>query len=161
MSIQTAHYFRRERKMTIKINSHGFVYPITITNEHKGEWLVTFPDFDYGVTSGDSYLDAKDNASDCLAELLANCIVDGDSFPIPSVGKVVVSPDLAFQLKLWFITIFDTTTITQSDFAASLGVDGREVRRWLDVSHNTKIATLQRALRAIGEVEITITTSPT
>lgn len=46
-------------------------HPIEMEQNDDG-WLVTFPAFGYGVTDGDTYLQALENAVDALSELIAN-----------------------------------------------------------------------------------------
>lgn len=65
----------------------GFQYPVTLTPEKKGEFLVRFPDLPEAITSGTDRRDALAQAVDCLEEAIAGRIVDGLGIPKPSPAR--------------------------------------------------------------------------
>jgi predicted RNase H-like HicB family nuclease len=61
------------------------IYPGRFEPDRKsGGFVVTFPDFGYGVTQGDTVQEATDMAQDLLAGLVADVIEQGASLPKPS-----------------------------------------------------------------------------
>src|SRR6266566_1070835 len=53
----------------------------------EGGFVVTFPDFGYGVTQGETEQEATGMAADLLACLLSDCISKGEELPIPKVHR--------------------------------------------------------------------------
>ncbi len=138
-----------------------FVYPIRLSHDEDGRVLVEFPDFSFGATDGADVEDAIVQARDCLEELLAFCIDDGLDIPEPSraggdwVTTVAPGPVIAAKAALY--EAVRAAKITKVGLAARLGMDEKDVRRMLDPRHATKIATLDRALDALGKrLEITV-----
>jgi predicted RNase H-like HicB family nuclease len=59
-------------------------YPVHLEPDPAGGFVVTFPDFGYGVTEGDSREEALGHASDLLETLVASAIADNEDLPAPS-----------------------------------------------------------------------------
>lgn len=51
-----------------------FSYPVTLTKQKEGGYLVQFQDFPEAITQGDTVEDALNEAIDCLKEAVANRI---------------------------------------------------------------------------------------
>ena len=50
------------------------IYPVKLTKQNEGGYLVTFPDLPEAITQGKSIADALIEANDCLEEAIANRI---------------------------------------------------------------------------------------
>ena len=59
----------------------NFNYPITLTKQSEGGYLVQFPDFPEAITQGDDEEKALREAADCLEEVIANRMVMGLDIP--------------------------------------------------------------------------------
>jgi antitoxin HicB len=59
-------------------------YPANLEADPSGGFVVTFPDFGYGVTEGDTREEALGHASDLLKTLIASAIADNEDLPVPS-----------------------------------------------------------------------------
>ena len=59
-------------------------YPAIFEPADEGGFVVTFPDFGWGVTQGDTVDEALAMAVDLLLTLTAHCISAGSEIPKPS-----------------------------------------------------------------------------
>ncbi|MCY3856579.1 MAG: type II toxin-antitoxin system HicB family antitoxin [Rhodospirillales bacterium] len=134
-------------------------YPAEIERNEDGRFVVTFPDFDWGVTDGATLDEALAEAKDLLRELIAATIRDGEVLPKPSGAgrrQSLVVPPVHIALKAALYEAWREAGISQRHLARSLGVAESEVRRMLNPEHNTKAATMDGALRRLGK-RVTLT----
>lgn len=96
---------------------------------------------------------AIDQAPDALVVALSAYIDDGRPIPAPSRAKrgqpVVCLPPMA-ALKLAIHDAMVQQRMTQSALGERLGIDGRQVRRILDLDHESKFSQIEAALAALG-----------
>jgi antitoxin HicB len=132
-----------------------FTYPIVLTpDDEDGGFVVTFPDIPHAITQGDSVEECLEQAVDCLEEVLAGFIDDGEEIPAPSAvkpGDYSVAPGAQIALKVEVFQAWKAAGISKVELAARMGVKEPEARRILDPRHGTKLPTLERALRALGK----------
>ena len=130
-----------------------FIYPINIETADDGV-TVTFPDVPEAITCGDSYEDALIEAADCLDEAIAGRIDDNEDIPQPSAAKarqpLIAVPALTAAKAAIYLAAREAH-IKKTELAKALGIDEKEARRIFDPRHNTKLETLERALRALGK----------
>lgn len=62
-------------------------YPAEIERDEDGRYVVTFPDFDWGATDGETRDEALAEARDLLRELIATTIREGGDFSVPSTAE--------------------------------------------------------------------------
>jgi antitoxin HicB len=144
-----------------------FVYPIVLTEDPSGGYVVSCPDLPELLTQGDDRTDAVAQAIDALEEAIAGRVRRGDDIPEASVSGdsedfelIRVPPIMATKAAL--ALALSEIGISQSTFARRLGVDEKEVRRLLDPRHPSKLPRLQKALMAVNrEVEIRVVEVPT
>lgn len=125
-------------------------------------FVVTFPDWDFGVTQGEDETDALRMAADGLAEMVAGSINAGEDIPAP--GKelgpgneagpgehwVTIEPLLAAKAGLYLA--MRAARVSRAELARRLGCDEKEVRRMLDPKQrSTRLPKLQQALAALGK----------
>ena len=117
-------------------------------------FVVTFPDWGWGATQGEDKASALTNAADCLEEMLAACITDGNDVPVaagrlrPGEEWVTVGGVLAAKAALYLA--MREAGVSNSDLARRLGCDEKEVRRLLSPKHGSKLPRLEVALKALG-----------
>lgn len=73
----------------------NLAYPVTITPDTGGQWLVTFPDIPEAISAGDSKEDALAHAPAALETALEFYTEAGKDLPTPSKGRAgdyMVSP---------------------------------------------------------------------
>lgn len=71
-----------------------FNYPVKLTKQPEGGYLVEFPDLPEAITQGDTIKDALEAASDCLEEAIANRIELNLDIPIPKTKTILKSTEL-------------------------------------------------------------------
>ena len=128
-------------------------------DKEKGGFVVTFPDFDWGVTQGDTEEEATAMAADALTMIVGDYI--GKGKPLPTAGKhrggkyrLIQLPALAaVQAELY--NAFLASGIRKAELARRLGMSKGNVERLFNVRHSSRIEQLDGAFRAIGK-EITI-----
>lgn len=132
-----------------------FLYPVNLAaDEDEGGFVVTFPDFGWGVTQGETEDEALANAADCLETMVASCIEDKEDVPAPSALKgrpgVALSGRMAAKAALH--TALRESGLRPADLARRLGHGEHiQVRRLLDPRHRSAPEALERALRALGK----------
>lgn len=78
-----------------------YYYPAIFLKEEKG-YTVTFPDFEYLVTCGDSEFEAFEKAEECLGMGISDYIMHGKQPPKPSS---LVDIHLQDQMYLVVVTV--------------------------------------------------------
>ncbi|MFN7919197.1 MAG: hypothetical protein U0Q16_03820 [Bryobacteraceae bacterium] len=131
-----------------------FSYPAVFLSEADGSgYHVRFPDLPEALTGGSNMADAREEASDCLAEALAGRIARGDMIPAPSRtkrGQHAVPIPLYLAPKLALYLCMRDRGIRNTELARRLGVSETVVRRMLNPKHDTKPAKIQAALAELG-----------
>jgi len=56
-------------------------YMAIIQKDESGRYLVRFPDFGWGGTDGATLEEAVEEAADCLCELIAATLCNGEALP--------------------------------------------------------------------------------
>ncbi|HXN46361.1 MAG TPA: type II toxin-antitoxin system HicB family antitoxin [Bryobacteraceae bacterium] len=125
----------------------------------EGGFVVTFPDFDWGVTQGDSEEEAVEMAVDALEMIVADHIGKGQ--PLPRASKprgrkyrIVGLPTLS-AMKAELYRAFRESGIRKADLARRLGIPTANVDRLFDLKHHSRIDQIEAAFKAVGK-ELTI-----
>jgi antitoxin HicB len=142
--------------------AHEFAYPIVLTEEPSGGYVVSCPDLPEVLTQGEDRADAVAQATDALEEAFAGRIRRGDDLPAASapgehedVELIRVPPIMAAKAAL--ALALRKNGLSQSAFARRLEINEKEVRRLLDPRHPSKLPRLQKALAAVNrDVEIRV-----
>lgn len=120
-----------------------------------GGYVVTFPDFSFGVTQGDSFEEAKEMAQDLLATLLADRIQRRLAFPKPSKigGKNMyyVSLPPLVEAKAALYQTMHSGSVRKADLARRLGCPKSSVDRLLDFNHASRLEQIDQAFRILGK----------
>lgn len=137
-----------------------FTYPAVFTPDEGGGFVVTFPDVPEALTQGETLEECMAEAVDCLEEAIATYIAQGLEIPAPS--KIIKGqhgirlPGLMALKAALHMSMLESNS-TNVALGRLLGVDEKEVRRWRDPHHGTKLPTMERALAALGkEVDIQV-----
>lgn len=119
-------------------------------------FVVTFPDWEAGVTQGDDEPSSLAAAADALNVMVACCLKEGGPIPEPAsqLGPcehwVAIEPLLAGKAGLYLA--MRQAGVSQAELARRLGIDPREVRRMLDPRiASTRLSRLNQALGAVGK----------
>jgi antitoxin HicB len=134
--------------------NHELAYPVDLTPDADGGFIVTFPGIPEAITQGDNAADALAQATDAIEEAVAGRIRRGDDIPVPAPcleGQRIVPVPALTAAKAALYLALRQEGITKSELAARLMCDEKEVRRLLDPRHPSKLPRIQKALAALGK----------
>ena len=129
-----------------------FVYPYKVFQSPDGAWQVRFPDVPEALTEGETVAEAHALATDALLAALGGLMKLRRDIPVPTSasGPAVVVPVLS-AAKLALYQAMREHGLNNVILGHKLGVLEGEVRRMLDLDHQTKIGTLENALWQLGK----------
>ena len=121
-------------------------YPVILTKDENGTLIAQFPDLPEEMTVGADETNALDWAQDALVVALTGYIEERRDIPPPSKPKkghktVNLPPQIAMKLSIY--QGMRDQGITPATLGECIGVDGRQVRRILDLDHNTSLSQYQ------------------
>ena len=138
-----------------------YSYPAELERDEEGRYVVTFPDFGWGATVGETREVALGEALDLLRELLATTMREGNAIPAPSKAssqRPLVTPPVSMALKAALYDATHESDLSQRQLARNLDVAENELNRMLNPDHATKTSTLDSVLRRLGKrVRVTVT----
>ena len=134
-------------------------YPALFEPAQEGGFVVTFPDFEWGVTQGDSEEEAREMAADALCTMIAEHIRKGEALPRPSKPRgrkhhMIRLPFLA-GAKAELYVAFTASGLRKAELARRLGIPKTNVDRLFDLKHHSRLDQIEAAFRVLGK-EITI-----
>lgn len=129
-----------------------FIYPYSVFQTEDGAWQVRFPDVPEALTEGTDEAEAHALATDALLAALGGLTKLKRDIPLPSAaqGRPVCIVPMLPAAKLALYQAMRERGMTNVALARELGLLEGEVRRMLDLDHQTKIRTLETALRWFG-----------
>ena len=137
------------------------MYQARFEPDPNGGYVVTFPDFDWGITQGDTEQEAQDMAADALCMVIAHYIHEGQPLPRPSKRRgrqyrMVRLPGL-IAAKAELYRAFVASGMRKAELARRLGIPRMNVDRLFDPKHQSRLGQIEAALHAIGkQLDITI-----
>jgi antitoxin HicB len=136
----------------MKEHKMQFVYPYSVYKSEDGAWQVRFPDVPEALTEGDTEAEAHALAPDALLAALGGLSKLKRDLPEPSVeGQFFVIVPILESAKLALYLAMREAGLNKVTLAHKLGKQEGEVRRMLDLDHQTKIGTLEVALWHLGK----------
>jgi len=129
-------------------------YPVTLTPDTNGSYLVGFPDIPEANSVGDDEDEALLNALDALEAALEIYFDERRPVPLPSkVRKGQLSVTLpaleASKVLLWNEMI--AQNVRKAELARRLKVHMPQVDRLFDLKHSSKIEFVEAAAIALGK----------
>jgi predicted RNase H-like HicB family nuclease len=96
-------------------------YPVLFEPSKEGGFVVTFPDFDWGVTQGETEQDAREMALDALCTMIREHVRNGEHLPRPSKPRgrkyrMIRLPALA-AAKTELYMAFDASGMRKAEMA--------------------------------------------
>ena len=136
-------------------------YPALFEPSEEGGFVVTFPDFAWGITQGDSEDEASEMAVDAICTMIQEHIRTGESLPRPSRPRgrkyrMVRLPALqAAKAELYQELV--KSGMRKAGLARRLGIAKAAVDRLFDLTHDSRLDQIEAAFRALGkEIRIQI-----
>lgn len=130
-----------------------FKYPIELTNLDNGDVMIRFPDIPEAITCGENKDIALVWAQDVLHVALADYMANHRDIPEPSEpgpDQITVSPSPMVNVKLVLYKEMINKGITRMQLARLLHCNVRQVRRILDLEHQSTLNQLIDAAEVLG-----------
>jgi antitoxin HicB len=128
-------------------------FPVTLTPDDDGGFVVAFPDIPEAITQGESKEDALNMAQEALETALEFYFEDRRTVPEPSKpkrGQSVVELPASLSAKILLLNEMIRQDIRPIDLARRLNTTPQEVNRLTDLRHTTRIDGIDKALRTLG-----------
>lgn len=129
-------------------------YPVELTRDTNGQYLVTFPDIPEAITAGDTLEEARQHAVEALETTLDFYFEDRREVPAPSRPQrgqqSVTLPTLA-AAKVLLHNEMVSQNVRKAELARRLDIAPPNIERIFKLKHNTKIETIEAALEALGK----------
>jgi antitoxin HicB len=128
-------------------------YPVDLTKDEEG-YIVQFPNVPEALTVGSDIDNALMWAQDALVVALSGYMDDKKDIPKPSKpvkGQLTVALPPMAASKLAIYQAMRNNNVSQAELAEKLNCDARQVRRLLDLDHNSTLDQLASALRALNK----------
>ncbi len=131
-----------------------YQYPVQLTKLGNGSVMAELRDVPEALTHGADEENALTWARDALLVALSGYMDERRPIPPPTKPKrgepvVEVPPLQAMKLAIYQAML--EQQVTQATLSEHMGIDGRQVRRILDLDHNTRIDHLLHALEVLGK----------
>jgi antitoxin HicB len=129
-------------------------YPITLTPDTNGTFLVGFPDFPEANSVGEDEDEALLNAVDALETALEIYFDERRPVPMPSKAakdqRTVTLPALeTSKILLW--NEMNAQKIRKAELARRLNVHMPQIDRLFDLKHSSKFEFVEQAAKALGK----------
>jgi antitoxin HicB len=120
-----------------------------------GGYVITFPDFGYGVTQGETNEEAMEMAQDLLMLTIGDSIWEGKQLPSPSRqrgAKFRPVPLPALQsAKVDLYTTFLESGLKKAELARRIGIPKTHIERLFSLRHQSRLNQIEAALAALGK----------
>ena len=120
-----------------------------------GGYVVTFPDFGYGVTQGETVEEAMEMAQDLLMLTIGDSIRDSTQLPAArrhrgSKFRPVPLPALQ-SAKVDLYTAFLESGLMKAEFARRIGIPKTHIDRLFSLRHHSRLDQIESAFAALGK----------
>ncbi len=120
-----------------------------------GGYVVTFPDFGYGVTQGENDKEAMEMAQDLLMLTISDYIRAGKPLPAPARrrgAKFRPVPLPALQsAKVDLYATFQSSGLKKAEFARRIGIPKTHIGRLFSLRHHSRLDQIEAGLAALGK----------
>jgi antitoxin HicB len=131
-----------------------FTYPVELTADEDGGFVVTFTDMPYGVTEGDDEDEALMNAVGALETVVISLMDDKQDIPPssrPKRGQKTVTLPALSAAKVALYQTMRAQGVRKAELARRLGLHMPQIDRLLDLRHSSRFDQIDMALRALGK----------
>lgn len=129
-------------------------YPVDLTPEVEGGFLVTFPDIPEAITQGEDREDALFHGLDALESALEFYFEAPRAVPAPSpikAGHEFVELPASVSAKVLLLNEMVRQGVRPAELARRLHTTPQEVNRLTNLRHATKIDRVAGAMKALGK----------
>lgn len=129
-------------------------FPLTLTPDDNGTFLVTSPTLPEVTTFGETEVEAVRNGELAIGEALAARIASGQDVPRPRVmmtpGQAIARTDYATDTKIALYRALKQRRLTRAELARRLGWHREQVDRLFRLDHASKADQMVAAFRELG-----------
>src|ERR1051325_6957086 len=120
-----------------------------------GCYVVTFPDFGYGVTQGETDQEALDMAQDLLMLTIGDYMRESKPLPIAkryrgAKFRPVLLPALQ-AAKVDLYSAFLQSGLKKAEFARRIGIPKTHIERLFSLRHHSRLDQIEAAFAALGK----------
>lgn len=120
-----------------------------------GGYVVTFPDFGYGVTQGETDAEAMEMAQDLLMLTIGDYIRESRQLPASrrhrgSKFRPVRLPALQ-SAKVDLYIAFLESGLTKAEFARRIGIPKTHIERLFSLRHQSQLGQIESGFAALGK----------
>ena len=120
-----------------------------------GGYTVTFPDFGYGATQGETDEEAMEMAQDLLMLTIGDYMRKGKQLPQPTRRRgtrfrQVPLPALQSS-KVDLYRAFLESGLKKAEFARRIGIPRTHIERLFSLRHHSRLDQIEAALAALGK----------
>jgi antitoxin HicB len=130
-------------------------YPALFEPAREGGFVITFPDFDWGITQGDTEKEAREMAADAIRTMIQEHIRKGEEIPRPSKprGRKHRMIHLAAMdaVKAELYSAFQASALKKVELARRLGIPKTTVDRLFNLDHHSRLDHIEAAFAALGK----------
>ena len=116
---------------------------------------MTLPDFDWGITQGDTENEAREMAADAIRTMIQEHIRKGEKIPLRSRphGKKYRMIHLAALdvAKAELYSAFQASGLKKVELARRLGIPKTTVDRLFDLDNHSRLEHIEAAFAALGK----------
>ena len=120
-----------------------------------GGYVVTFPDFGYGVTQGETDEEAMEMARDLLMLTIGDFIRESKPLPPPEApSRREVSPRGAAgpaSCQSRSLQLFLESGLKKAEFARRIGIPKTHIERLFSLRHRSRLDQIEAAFAALGK----------
>jgi len=129
-----------------------FSFPVNVSVDEEGFFLVKFPDLEGAATDGETREEALLEARDCLGAALAYRMKHNLPIPTPSAarGRPVVFPSALMSAKATLYLALKESGMSVLAMARKLGIELKTLQRMLDPRQRTHIGSIENILGELG-----------
>jgi antitoxin HicB len=135
-------------------------YPLTLTPDDNGTFLVTCEDLPEVTSFGESEADAVSRGADAVQEAIAARMDAFQDIPRPSAeGAHFAKVPLSLDLKVQLYWALRDAGLSRADLVRLTGWPRTKVDRLFDPNHESKLAQTEEAFAAMG-VQVSVVPMP-
>jgi antitoxin HicB len=130
-------------------------YPAKFEPAEEGGFVITFPDFGWGVSQADDEAAGLEMATDLLETIIGEEVRKGNSLPEPSrplrgKGRLIALPALASS-KVELYSEFRRSGMTKSELARRTGINKVNIDRLFSLRHASRFDQIEAGFAALGK----------
>ena len=130
-------------------------YPASFDPSAEGGFVITFPDFGWGVTQGDTEEEALEMAADAIRTMIQEHIRKGEPIPRPSKPRGrkyrTIRLSVLDATKVALYSAFRESGITKSELGRRLHIPKTNIDRLFDLDNHSRLEQLEAAFRVLGK----------